>query len=109
MILRDMVPPKEVEKYLSVSRMVWAVTAVASPLMARALVDNNIGLSCFDLSVFPGMIGYVMAFFFLDLPEPSWTDPWLDFRQFDYLGTLCLTAGTACMLLVPASSGTLPP
>jgi hypothetical protein len=39
MILRDMVPPKEVEKYLSVSRMVWAVTAVASPLMARALVE----------------------------------------------------------------------
>ena len=50
-----------------------------------------------------------MVFFFLNLPEPSWADTWLNFRQFDYLGTLCLAAGTACMLLIPAPSGTLPP
>lgn len=55
------------------------------------------------------MIGYLMALVFLNLPEPSWTETWLNFRQFDYLGTLCLTAGLVCMLLVPASSGTLLP
>lgn len=50
-----------------------------------------------------------MALFFLNLPEPSWADTWLNFRQFDYLGTLCLTMGTACMLLGTTSGGTLLP
>lgn len=47
--------------------------------------------------------------FFLNLPEPSWAETRLSFRQFDYLGTLCLTTGTACILLGTASGGTLLP
>lgn len=38
-ILRDILPPKEVEKYMSVSRVIWAVTGVASLLMGGALSE----------------------------------------------------------------------
>lgn len=47
-----------------------------------------------------------MALFCLNLPGPSWSQTWLNFRQFDYLGTIYLTAGTVCMLLVAGWGGT---
>lgn len=37
MILRDILPQKEFRKYMIASWTIWAVTAVASPLMAGAL------------------------------------------------------------------------
>lgn len=64
---------------------------------------------CFDLPFLPGNIGYLMALVYLNLPEPSWSQTSLNLRQFDYLGTLCLTAGTAFFLLVTASAGSLFP
>lgn len=56
-----------------------------------------------------GLVGYLMALAFLNLPEPSWADHWLSFRKFDYLGSLFLTAGTFCMLFASASGGTVFP
>lgn len=63
----------------------------------------------FNLDYLPGQIGYMMALFFLNLPEPSWSQTVLRLRQFDYLGSLCLTAGTVCTLLVTASGDTFLP
>ncbi|KAK7708757.1 hypothetical protein SLS63_013412 [Diaporthe eres] len=109
MILRDILPPKDVWKYISASRMIWAVAAVGGPLVSGALVHYGGALLSYDVGSLLGTIGYLMALVFLNIPEPSWSDTWLNFRQFDYLGSLCLTAGTFCMLLVPASGGTIFP
>lgn len=50
-----------------------------------------------------------MSLAFLNLPGPFWTEIRLNIRQFDYLGSLCLTAGTFCILSVLASDGTVFP
>lgn len=109
MVLRDIVPPKDFNKYMSVSRMIWAAAAAGGPLASGALVDSNLGPLSYELGPFLGCIGYLMALAFLNLPEPSWTDTWLNFSHFDYLGSLFLTASTFCMLLVSASGGTIFP
>ncbi|KAG8167748.1 hypothetical protein KVR01_003437 [Diaporthe batatas] len=105
MVLRDIVPPKEFNKYMSASRMIWAVAAVGGPLASGALVDCGAGPLSYELGPFIGTVGYIMALSFLNLPGPSWADIRLNLRQFDYLGSLLLTAGTFFMLLVPASGG----
>lgn len=50
-----------------------------------------------------------MVLFFLHLPEPSWSQTWSNFRNFDYAGTLCLIVGTASMLIATSTDGTLFP
>ncbi|KAJ0115724.1 MFS general substrate transporter [Diaporthe amygdali] len=105
-ILREIVPMEEFGKYMSVSRMIWAAAAVASPLMGGALIEYIDGRFCFMLCILPGQISYYLALFCMKLPEPSWSQMVSSFRQFDYLGTLCLSAGTVCMLLATVSSNT---
>lgn len=64
---------------------------------------------CFNLHFIPGQIGYLMVLFSLNLPEPSWSQTCSNFRNFDYVGTLCLMVGTALMLIATSTDGTLFP
>lgn len=50
-----------------------------------------------------------MALLYMDLPEPTLPQTLLHIREFDYLGSLCLTSGTVCVLLATTSGGTLLP
>ncbi|KAL1882909.1 hypothetical protein Daus18300_000547 [Diaporthe australafricana] len=107
-IMRVIVPLEEVEKYMSVSRMIWAATAVAGPLIAGALTEHVDPRMCLSFGEFIGLVSYSMTLFFLNLPDPSWSW-WSTICRFDYLGTLCLVAGTACMVLATASGSTILP
>lgn len=64
---------------------------------------------CFNLHFIPGQIGYLMVLFLLNLPEPSWSQTCSNFRNFDYVGTLCLMVGTALMLIATSTDRTLFP
>ncbi|KAF4546140.1 Siderophore transporter, RhtX/FptX family [Lasiodiplodia theobromae] len=96
-IVTDLVPLREVGKYLALAGLVWAIADVAGPLLGGAFSQYVSWRWCFYINLCIAPVTFVVIFIVLKLPAPK-----LDFKKlknYDYLGTLTLCGGTTCLLL----------
>lgn len=128
MIVTDLVPLRDVGKYISFTGLIWAIADVAGPLLGGAFsqyveleflitpffrVDipchfDSILTSghsryvtwrwCFYINLCISPISLIITLLVLKLPSPK-----VNFiekaKTFDYIGTIAMVGGTTCLLL----------
>ncbi|OCL10091.1 MFS general substrate transporter [Glonium stellatum] len=98
-IVTDLVPLKDVGKYLSITGLIWVLADVAGPLLGGAFSQYVTWRWCFYINLCISPISLVIGIFALKLPKPPRSQLKALFLQLDYLGVLVLVGGTVCILL----------
>ncbi|PVH93062.1 putative efflux pump antibiotic resistance protein [Periconia macrospinosa] len=98
-IIHDLVPFKDVGKYLSITGVVWIVADVAGPLLGGVFSQYASWRWCFYINLCISPITLAITMFSLKLPKTPRGTLKTKFLQLDYLGTLILVGGTVCILL----------
>ncbi|KAF2123486.1 putative efflux pump antibiotic resistance protein [Dothidotthia symphoricarpi CBS 119687] len=98
-IVTDLVPLKDVGKYLSITGLIWVVADVAGPLLGGVFSQYASWRWCFYINLCISPISLAISLCFLKLPKTSRDTFTTSFLQLDYLGILVLVGGTVCILL----------
>ncbi|KAL3428929.1 putative efflux pump antibiotic resistance protein [Aspergillus tetrazonus] len=102
-ILTDLVPLRDVGKYVSVTGLVWAIADVAGPLLGGAFSAFVTWRWCFYINLCISPISLIITFFYLRIPTPKIDRERI--KNFDIIGTITLTGGTICLLLAISWGG----
>ncbi|KAL4816521.1 putative efflux pump antibiotic resistance protein [Aspergillus spinulosporus] len=102
-ILTDLVPLRDVGKYVSVTGLVWAIADVAGPLLGGAFSEFVTWRWCFYINLCISPISLIITFFYLRIPTPNIDKERI--KNFDVIGTITLTGGTVCLLLAISWGG----
>jgi EmrB/QacA subfamily drug resistance transporter len=97
-IVTDLVPLKDVGKYLSFTGLVWAIADVAGPLVGGAFAEYASWRWCFYINLCISPISLIITLLVLKVPAPTVTLGHA-VRNFDYIGALAMTGGTTMVLL----------
>lgn len=98
-IITDLVPLKDVGKYLSITGLIWVLADVAGPLLGGAFSQYATWRWCFYINLCISPISLIISIFALKLPKPPGGKLKERFLQLDYLGILVIVGGTVCILL----------
>ncbi|RAL01132.1 MDR family MFS transporter [Aspergillus ibericus CBS 121593] len=102
-IVTDIVPLRDVGKYVSFAGLVWAIADVAGPLLGGAFSQYVTWRWCFYLNLCISPISLLITFFFLRIPSPKVDKERI--KNFDILGAITLIGGTVCLLLAISWGG----
>ncbi len=91
-IIADIVPASERGKYLGPLGGVFALSAIAGPLLGGYFVDHLTWQWAFYINIPIGIAAFAVAWFMLTLPSKKATKP------IDWLGVLLLSAATTCLV-----------
>ncbi|MBJ7330209.1 MAG: MFS transporter [Solirubrobacteraceae bacterium] len=98
--IADLVPPRERGRYQGFIGAVWAVAAIAGPLLGGTLTDAASWRWIFLINLPVGLIAMVVIA--KTLPAPAERRE----HQLDLLGAAVLVAATTCLLLASVWGGT---
>ncbi|KAI9044182.1 MDR family MFS transporter [Aspergillus affinis] len=102
-IITDLVPLRDVGKYISFTGLVWAIADVAGPLLGGAFSQYVTWRWCFYINLCISPISLLITIFFLRLPTPKFDKERI--KNFDILGTMTLIGGTTCLLMAISWAG----
>ncbi|KAA8646021.1 hypothetical protein EYZ11_011950 [Aspergillus tanneri] len=102
-IITDLVPLRDVGKYISFTGLVWAIADVAGPLLGGAFSQYVTWRWCFYVNLCISPISLLITIFFLRLPTPKFDKERI--KNFDILGTIALIGGTTCLLMAISWGG----
>jgi Major Facilitator Superfamily len=103
-IITDLVPLRDVGKYLSFTAAIWAVADVLGPLLGGIFSQYATWRWCFYINLCISPISLVITLIVLKLPAPK-VSYMEKVKTYDYLGTLTLVGGTASVLLAISWGG----
>lgn len=98
--IADLVPPRERGKYQGFVGAVWAVAAIAGPLLGGTLTDAATWRLIFLINLPVGAIAMVVIARTMPAPRARAE------HRLDLLGAATLAAGTTCLLLASVWGGT---
>ncbi|THC91843.1 hypothetical protein EYZ11_008691 [Aspergillus tanneri] len=101
--ITDLVPLRDVGKYISFTGLVWAIADVAGPLLDGAFSQYVTWRWCFYSNLCISPISLLITIFFLRLPTPKFDKERI--KDFDILGTMALIGGTTCLLMAISWGG----
>jgi EmrB/QacA subfamily drug resistance transporter len=99
-IIADIVPPRRRGRYMGLIGAAFGVASVAGPLLGGFFTDHVSWRWCFYVNVPFGLITLAVISAVLKLPRPRTPG------HFDLLGTILLTAGSTCLVLLTSWGGT---
>lgn len=98
--IADLVPPRDRGRYQGFIGAVWAIAAIAGPLMGGTLTDAATWRLIFLINIPVGIVAMVVIA--RTLPAPAVRRE----HTLDLLGAATLTAATTCLLLASVWAGT---
>ncbi|EAW12275.1 MFS transporter/fungal specific transcription factor domain-containing protein [Aspergillus clavatus NRRL 1] len=102
-IITNLVPLRDIGKYISFTGLVWAIADVAGPLLGGAFSQYVTWRWCFYINLCISPISLIITLFFLRLPTPKVDKERI--KNFDILGSITLIGGTICLLLAISWGG----
>jgi EmrB/QacA subfamily drug resistance transporter len=99
----DLVPPRELGKWIGYSGFVFAFASVAGPLLGGVFAQHASWRWAFLVNVPVGVISFVVVWRRLQLP-PRRTE-----HAIDYLGAALLTGAVGCVVLLTSWGGSREP
>jgi EmrB/QacA subfamily drug resistance transporter len=102
-IVGDVVSPRERGRYQGIFGAVFGASSVAGPLLGGFFVENLSWRWVFYINLPLGVLALIVTAVVLHLPTAR------VHRAVDYLGSVLLTGGVACLILLTSLGGTLYP
>ncbi|KGO69080.1 Major facilitator superfamily domain, general substrate transporter [Penicillium expansum] len=96
-IVTDLVPLRDVGKYISFTGLVWALADVAGPLLGGVFSQYVTWRWCFYINLCISPISLIITIIFLRIPTPKVDKERI--QNFDVIGSITLIGGTTCLLL----------
>lgn len=97
-IITDLVPLRDVGKYLATTALVWAIADVAGPLLGGIFSQYVTWRWCFYINLCISPISLIVTLIYLRLPAPKVALS-EKLKNLDYIGILTMPGGTTCLLL----------
>ncbi|KAI9375259.1 putative efflux pump antibiotic resistance protein [Aspergillus egyptiacus] len=102
-IITDLVPLRDVGKYISFTGLVWAIADVAGPLLGGAFSQYITWRWCFYINLCISPISLIITIIYLRIATPKVDKQRI--KNFDIIGTITLIGGTTCLLLAISWGG----
>ena len=103
-IITDLVPLRDVGKYLSFTAVVWAIADVMGPLLGGLFSQYVTWRWCFYINLCISPVSLIITLIMLKLPAPK-VNYMEKVKTYDYLGTVTLVGGTTSVLLAISWGG----